>query len=134
SIKKSLEKIDLQAMCETAVACYVSTIQSIENHTVTLQKDLARRHKQRLKEIRRGTGAADINPETLRESAAALDLEIKNYADEVDLLAKQKQRDIREILAILADAAETLSSRDNAYSHQLRDFAKELEAVTRSDD
>jgi len=63
-----------------------------------------------------------------------LDQELRTYAEKVSAHFGQKEQDLREIIVILGEAAETLNLRNDSYNAKLRGFTKELEAASKLDD
>ncbi len=131
SLRKSLSELDqLEELFRTSLQCYVSAVGSIENHQVEADGKLLADHRRRLKDLRRKV-AADPTVQTLERSRSQLEEELREYSAEVGGLFRHKQQEIKRILGILAEAADTLSSRSNDHAAQFRGVARELESVAR---
>lgn len=131
SLRKSLSELDqMEELFRTSLQCYISALGSIEAHQVEADSRLLAEHRRRLTELRRRV-ASDPTVPSLQSSSRQLEEELRDYSLEVGGLFRHKQQEIKRILGILAEAADTLSSSSNSYATQLREVARELESASR---
>jgi diguanylate cyclase len=76
----------------------------------------------------------ELNPAMLRDVAYDLDSEIKRYRLEVEALIKDSATDLRDVVAVLAEATESLSQRENLHGNELSRISGSLEAISQIDD
>ena len=134
SLKKSLSEMErLEELFRTSLQCYLAAVGSIEAHQVEAGRDLVEEHRRRLKDLRRKVAEDPAIP-TLQQSSADLDRTLKVYSETAGQFFRQRQEEIRKILNILAEAAETLSVRTDDQASQLRTVARDLERATELED
>lgn len=134
SLKKSLREYEeLSGRIETAVRCYVSAINGMEQHAIEVSETDAAEHRRSLREIRKQIGGEPGN-EILEKSSLALETELRRYAQRSTVLLRERQKEIREILEILAQAAQTVTNRSDRYSTEFGKLARDLETVAELDD
>jgi diguanylate cyclase (GGDEF)-like protein len=133
SLKKSLNEIEeLDSLFRTSLRCYLSAIESIEECPVEVAPEELSEHSGRLKQIRK-TVSADPNVEVLEGSRTELSTEIRRHAQRVNGYFRSKEKEIREILTILAHTAEALTERSDLHAAQFRGLARELESAAQLD-
>lgn len=118
----------MEDLFRTSLACYVSAVATIENYQVEADRKLLQKHRRRLKHLRKKV-TEDPTVPTLQQSSDELKDAVKEYSAEVGVLFRGKQQEIRRILSILAEAADTLSSRSYEHAAQLRELSRDLEAT-----
>jgi diguanylate cyclase (GGDEF)-like protein len=133
SLTKSLTEFDrLNSLSQTSLECYLAALRSIEQHAVEVTLEEVAEHRKKLREMR---GAVETGPEVsvLLQTKESLDAELKRYARRAGGIIREKEKDIRDILAMLAEAASAMSERGERHTAQLRGLASELESVSALD-
>lgn len=134
SWKKSLENIErFESLFRATLKCYLSAIASVEKHCYAPKNGLVYEHKKRLAQLRARL-ASDVNLEALESSAGTLDGELREYNENLEECFRGQAREIKDILATLAEAAAALDRQNRSYSSRYGDFARKLEAVSKLDD
>ncbi|MCC6862881.1 MAG: GGDEF domain-containing protein [Bryobacterales bacterium] len=134
SLKRSVSEMErLQELNSTALKAYQAVIQSIYTHTVEVRADLVEPHRQRLRSIRRSLQPAP-NRETLEGSSSLVDRELAAYSASASAAIRERDREVRDILAILGEAAQTLTRRNDVYGKRFQGFARELESAAGIED
>ncbi len=123
---------ELGRLFRTSLSCYVSAIESVEEHALEGDSGEITEHRARLKLIRQSVSSRP-NESALEESRSALDTELQAYSQKVNAHFRLKEREVREILAILADAASTMTKRSDRQAEQFRGLARDLETAAQSD-
>jgi diguanylate cyclase (GGDEF)-like protein len=134
SLKRSLTEFErVEELCSAALKCYLAAIHSIYTHAVEIRADLLEPHRHRLRSLRRSLQAAPTR-ETLERSSSLLDRELEAYCRDATAAFKERDREMRDILGILREAAQTLTVRNDQYGKRFHGFAQELEAAARIED
>jgi diguanylate cyclase (GGDEF)-like protein len=121
-------------MWHAALESYVSVIQSLEKHAVALDQEDLSEYRAKLQGLKVKLETTELTSGALRDVASDLDSEIKNYRIEVEALIKESATDLKEVVAVLAEATESLSQRENRHGTQLSRISGGLEAISQIDD
>jgi diguanylate cyclase (GGDEF)-like protein len=132
SLKKTLDDLDrADQRFRTCLHSYVAALQSVEKHPVTVREDLAEEYRAALRRIRRRLLE---EPDCVQQSVLWLDEALRDYSRKSSGVWRDREAEIKKILALLAEAAETLGARSESYTEDLRNVARQLEAAARLDD
>jgi diguanylate cyclase (GGDEF)-like protein len=134
SLKKTIEAFDYRSMWLTALESYASVIQSLEKHAVDLDQEGLHDYRAKLQVIKAKLEGTELNPVVLRDVASDLDSEIKHYRVEVEALIKESATDLKDVVAVLAEATESLSQRESLHGNELSRISGGLEAISQIDD
>ena len=134
SLKKTIEAYDYRSMCQAALESYASAIESLEKHAVALDQEGLNEYRAKLQALKTKLETTEMNPAALRDVASELDSEIKHYRREVEALIKESATDLKDVVAVLAEATESLSQRENLHGNQLSRISGSLEAISHIDD
>ena len=134
SLKKTIEAYDYRSMWLAALESYASAIQSLEKHAVAFDQEGLHCYRANLQVLKAKLETVDLNPTVLRDVASDLDSEIKHYRIEVEVLIRESATDLKEVVAVLAEATESLSQRENLHGNQLARISGGLEAISQLDD
>lgn len=130
SLKKSMNELDaLDCLSRTTLQCYLAAIKSVEEHAVEVEAGLVADYRDRLRQIRNEL-SAEPNPEVLENTRIRLEDELKDYSAKASGLLSAREKDIKQILSVLAEAAGSLTERSDIHARQFRGLAKELETVS----
>jgi diguanylate cyclase (GGDEF)-like protein len=133
SLKKSMNELDaLEGLSKTTMKCYLAAIESVEEHAVEVDKELAADHRNHLRQIRK-TLSAEPTVEALEDTRRRLEGELNDYSAKASDHLSAKEKEIKQILGVLAEAAESLTARTDVHTKQFRGLAKELEGVSQLD-
>jgi diguanylate cyclase len=121
-------------MWQVALDSYVSTIQSLEKHTVSLDQEGLNEYRAKLRALKSKLEVTELSPSALKDIAVDLDSELKNYRIELEALIKESATDLKDVVAVLAEATESLSQRDNLHGNQLSRISGSLEAISQIED
>lgn len=134
SLKKSLDEIEhYERLYQGSLQCYLSALTSIEQYSFEPPHEDLRDFRHRLAAMRRSLGQT-ATLEALRESSQTLQNELIGYRDRLARASQKQQEEVREILAVLAEAAATLARQHDSYDGSFRNFTRQLEAASRLDD
>jgi len=75
-----------------------------------------------------------ITPALVRETQAKVEGQIQAWGEETAQYFQQRASDVREILVVLARAAESVAERDQRYATQFGEFTKRLQALAKLED
>jgi diguanylate cyclase len=134
SLKKTIEAYDYRSMWLAALECYTSAIHNLEKHAVAVDQEGLRDYRAKLQVLQAKLETVELNPAVLRDVASDLDSEIKHYRVEVEALIKESATDLKDVVAVLAEATESLSQRENLRSNELSRISGGLEAISQLDD
>ncbi|MDW8353339.1 MAG: GGDEF domain-containing protein [Bryobacterales bacterium] len=134
SLKKTLDELEQADLrFRTCLHCYVAALQSIDRHAVPSREDLLGEYRDVLRRLRRRLlEQPDI--ETIQQSAISLDAALEDYCRKSSAVWRDREAEIKKILALVAEAADTLGTRAEACSADLRNAARQLEEAARLDD
>ena len=121
-------------MWQAALESYVSAIQSLETHAVALDLEGLNEYRSKLQMLKAKLESSELTSAALRDVASDLDSEIRYYRLEVEALIKKSATDLKDVVAVLAEATESLSQRDNRHGTQLSRISGSLEAISQIDD
>lgn len=134
SLKKSLSQIEeLSDRLASALGLFAGAVASIEQHAVEVNEADAAEHRQRLRRIRKSVEESRAR-ETLEQCGLDLENELRRYSQRAAVVLQERQREVREILEILAQAAQTITTRSDDYSAQFGKLAHDLESMAALDD
>jgi diguanylate cyclase (GGDEF)-like protein len=134
SLKKSLDDLErAEQRFRTCLHCYVAALQSMEKHAVTAREDLLEEYRAALRRIRRRV-LEESNCQTVQQSVVWLEEALRDYSRKSSGVWRERETEVKKILALLAEAAETLGVRSETYTEDLRNVARQLEAAARQDD
>jgi diguanylate cyclase (GGDEF)-like protein len=134
SLKKTIEAYDYRSMWLAALESYASAIQSLEKHAVAFDQEGLHSYRANLQVLKAKLETVDLNPVVLRDVASDLDSEIKHYRIEVEALIRDSATDLKDVVAVLAEATESLSQRENLHGNRLSRISGGLEAISQLDD
>lgn len=131
SLKRQIDAIEERDQrYRAALRAYVASLRAIEEYPVPVQPDLVHAFQERLKALRRRLGT-DPPPSLLEQSACSVEQELKSYAEQSARLLDLKDQEIRNIIHILAEAAQTITVQNEVHASQLGQFTRELELLSR---
>lgn len=134
SLKKTIEAYDYRSMWQAGLESYLSAIQSLEKNTIGVDHAGVNQYRAKLQELKSRLENAHLTPQSLRDVSSDLDEELKHYRSELEALLKESTLDLKDVVAVLAEATESLSQRDNRHSGQLSRISGSLEAISQIDD
>lgn len=134
SLKKTLDELDrADQRFRTCLHCYVAALQSIDRYAVPSREDLLTEYRAVLRRLRRRV-LEQPDCETIQQSTVSLDGLLEDYCRKSSAIWRDREAEVKKILTLLAEAAETLGVRGETYSADLRNAARQLEAAARLDD
>ncbi len=134
SLKKTIEAYDYRSMWQAGLESYLSAIQSLEKNTIGVDHAGVNQYRAKLQELKSRLENAHLTPQSLRDVSSDLDEELKHYRSELESLLKESTHDLKDVVAVLAEATESLSQRENLHSGQLSRISGSLEAISQIDD
>ena len=133
SLKKTLDEIEqrerlfqasleayraaLAGMARDLPAALKEDADSVRDHFIALGKRLA----------------DDPSLDTIEQTRQQLEVHLRDYRGRVEAQCLKQRREVKEILATLADAAAMLERQNTTYSDNFRSFARRLETLSRLD-
>ncbi len=134
SLRKSIENFDYRVMFEAAIGSYRSALESLEQNTIRVEYDGIAEYRKTLQNLQSRLNPQALRPESLRSHAADLNSELLRNRSDLESLLKEAGNDLKEVVAALADTAETLSHREQIHGSQLSRLSGSLEAISHLDD
>ena len=130
SLRKSLSELDeLNNLFRTSLECYLAALRSMEQNAVEVTPEKVDEHRKALRRIRKAA-QAEADAGVLPRSRVELDAELQRYGRWARNAIRQREKDIREILAMLAEAASAMTERSERHATQFRGLASDLESVS----
>jgi len=77
---------------------------------------------------------SEPTPATVQRLEGAVDSELSHWVENVEQHLKSKASDVREILLVVANTAQSFSSRDKRYASRFREITARLEGIANLDD
>ena len=111
---------------------YLFALSSIDANTPDLDKDASRELQQGLRSLHRELTAKPTGPEA-EASRAVLNQLLLQFRERVEAASSEKESDLREILGVLGNAAETLGNYGENNHARLNDFARLLQQAAQAD-
>jgi diguanylate cyclase (GGDEF)-like protein len=134
SLKKNIEAYDYREMFEAALDSYRSAVDHLEKHTIGVDREGVNQYRAKIHDLRVRLVPGELRPETLRSHAAELGTELNRYRSEIESLLNGTGNDLRDVVAVLAEATETLSQRENLHGGQLSRISGGLETISQLGD
>lgn len=123
---------DLAGLYDLALACYGDAIEGAGQHAPDTPRALREEHRRKLKQIR-GLLAIPGKP-SLEGARKHLDAELQAYGKGLEKHIHQSEKDVKEIMAMMATMADSLASREKQYNVRFRGIAKQLRLLTTAND
>ena len=131
SLKKSLDAIEQhERLFRASLDAYLAALHNLARHTPPMLDDEAAPFRARLSELRERL-AADPSLDRITRSRFEVEEHLRDYRDRLQGAYLNQRREVQEILGALADAATLLERQNATYTFNFRNFARELEAVSR---
>jgi diguanylate cyclase len=133
SLRKSLSDLDkVNSLFRASLECYLAALRGMEQYVVEVTPEQTAEYRRKLRAIRK---AAEASPDvgTLEQGMAEMEAGLQHYARRAGATIREREKDIREIMAMLAEAASAMSERSDRHTTQFRGLACELEAVSTLD-
>lgn len=131
SLKRSLDAIEQhERLFRASLEAYLAAINNLARHTPPMLNDEAVPLRARLTELRERL-AAEPSLDRISESRLELEEQLRDYRDRLQGAYLKQRREVQEILGALADAASLLERQNATYTFNFRNFARQLEAVSR---
>jgi GGDEF domain-containing protein len=116
---------DLLAELSNAVAAYLSTMEVTAECLDESYPEVGSRYRKRIQALQSRV-SYDATPKEIRESAKAIQAELRDYANVAKRVRTERSVDMeREILA-LGDIIENLAERQAHFGRRLREFAAQV--------
>ena len=133
SIKRSLDLLEeLERQSRSAVNSYQAALASVEAHVVEVERDLASGLRQQLRQLRQTLGSAPT-AELLEAARKSLDDHLREFKALSSDVLKAREKNLREILAAVAEATAAVAERADQHASQFRAVTRQLEAAAELD-
>lgn len=123
---------ELERQSRSALSSYQAAIASFEAHVVEVERDLAAGLRQQLRQLRQML-AAPPTAELLEATRKSLDNYLREFKALSNDVLKARERDLREILAAVAEATAAMAERSDRHASQFRSVTQQLEAAAELD-
>jgi diguanylate cyclase (GGDEF)-like protein len=134
SLKRKVDELERKdVLFQSALNCYLSAVNSIQTHAIEVVADMLDQHRSHLRALRRGV-QENPTPDMLETSRLALESELAWYRKSSMDMLRGKEKELRDIIALLSEATQTLVQRNDTHSSRLKNFTRELEAVAKLND
>lgn len=131
SLKKSLDAIEQnERLFRASLEAYVAAIHNVGRHMPPMLGDEALAVRVQLNHLCQRL-AADPSLERIAESRSELDAQLREYRDRLQGAYLRQRDEVQQILSALADAASLLERQNATYAFNFRQFARQLEEVSR---
>jgi GGDEF domain-containing protein len=132
SISGSIRNMDdLSELLEFAIACYGDALDGIGQHAPDTPRTLRDEYRRKLKQIRGLLGTPGKS--ALESVRKQLDAELRTYGKALEAHIHQIERDVKEIMTMMAAMADSLASREKQHNVRFRGVAKQLRLLTTAD-
>ena len=81
-----------------------------------------------------GTLGRAVTPPLIKEIEARVEQQLREWREQTADYFRQRAGDVKEILMVLAHAAESVAERDQRYAAQFGEFTKRLQALAKLED
>ncbi len=122
-----------EAGFEAALSHYVYALSSIEGTAIDVNKEAAREFQIGLRMLCRELAATPDRATADASHPALLEL-LKTYRKQLTDFYNQKDADVREILLVLGNVTENLSTHGEQQTSRLKNFTRELQKVSQCQD
>jgi len=126
SIKKFIER-NADELLRATLDSYRSALEAIGDSAAEACPPTGSALRQNLFELEAALSAESAG--ALQETGRKVEAQIARWGADAADYFKQRAGEIKELMVILARAAELTGERDQRYSHQFRDFTGRLEAI-----
>jgi diguanylate cyclase (GGDEF)-like protein len=134
SLKKTIDGLDREEQrFQTLLDCYLDAIHGVEEQAVEVSPELTEHFQVQLRNLHREVGE-DSSPSALEKCRGALVAALKDYKKQAAASLLRKEDDLRGIMDVLGQAAETLGGHNETHTSRLKDFATQLQLVSRGSD
>ena len=139
SLKKTIEAYDYRTICQAALETYTAAIESLAKNAIGIDPESLTEYRNELAGLKQRMEAmelnlADVTPAELKQVSSDLDGHLKRHRGEVESSWKQTTSDLRDLVTVLAEAADSLSQRENLHGGQLSRISGGLEAISQIND
>lgn len=132
-LAQSMQRLEeLSALYELARACYLDALESWGQHAPSAPRILREELRDELKRIR-SSFAASSQP-SWEQARQQLDQVLERYGRGLEQHIDQSDRDVREIMAMVATLADSLAAREKQHQVRFRGIAKQLRLVATATD
>jgi diguanylate cyclase (GGDEF)-like protein len=132
SLKKHIDSCG-EELVEAAAQSYKSLLLTVGRHLARavpgIPGDICKSLRISSEQFR-----ADATPATVLKIEHAVDSDLSLWADNVENHLKSKAAEAREIMLIMAGAAQSLTSRDRRYADRFREITTSLQGIADLDD
>lgn len=122
------QHLEREALLQTALDCYLGTIQHISDFLGTMAPELASPHQEQLLKLRHRV-AYEPTTEALLESRQILDRELQAVAAKADDSRAGKVEDLQRISLFLAQVDDVFLLRKHGCADQLRHLSRQIQEV-----
>jgi diguanylate cyclase (GGDEF)-like protein len=112
---------------------YLHAILAIDQHAIDIDPEAARAFQLGLRSLH-GEVTGDHGPAALESSRSKLNELLGTYHDATVTHYQEREADVRDILAVLSAAAESLSLQSGQQHTRLSGFTEQLQSISRAQD
>jgi diguanylate cyclase (GGDEF)-like protein len=129
SLFNSLQHSTASTFAQTAVDCYRRVLASLANHAVEAQAEPTAAHRAALHAL--AQQLSKPSAESLEDTCASLDRELARWSAHVRGYQDDRERELREILALTGEATTVVTAQNDQYTERLRTFGQHLQTLSR---
>ncbi len=131
SIKKSMDQLEeTELRCRLMLRLYTRALQAVERAVVVLAGAGAQRFRERIAEARL-QAEKQAAVEVMEQGQAKIEEELDGLTHELADALDKKERDYKEVIRIVTDAAATMTQSGLRQGEELKQFATKIESVSR---
>ena len=136
SIRRSMDKYrseENDGWQEGLSACYLAAIDSVRNHVIEVQPDLASEFRTNLAVLRRTVYEAK-SEDVLTSASHEFDEKLGTYHNKITQILDESKAEVQKIITLLNDAMASLADRNRSYDQEFTTLTEELENTALCDD
>jgi diguanylate cyclase (GGDEF)-like protein len=134
SFKTEIEKLNRDELrFAKALECYLGALNGIQENAVEIDPELTAEYQRSIQAIHRNLSASP-DLDRLDQSRSALLRTLEDYRAKSAARQSDKESDLRSIVGILSEAAETLAGHNDINCDRLRAFTRKLQTIARGTD
>jgi diguanylate cyclase (GGDEF)-like protein len=134
SLASSIQTMDdLTRLLGVTLECYMAALDSVGEHAPDSPRALREELRKQIKRLHALVEQAP-DMQTLPEVRRRFDAELKAYGRHLESFLNRQERDVKEVMGMVASLADSIASRDKQFQVRFRGIAKKLRLLTTSED
>ena len=132
SLKKCME-VQLEDLLQTTMQSYRAALQSIAECGKQVFPQFGDDMRQSLLQLQKSL-SSDAAPATVLETQKQVDIQLREWGNRASEYLKERTNEVKEIMTLMAKAAQTVSERDQKYVGQFEQLSSRLKSISDLED